>query len=218
MDDRSFDALVRSLASGSNRRQILRGLLGLGAGVAAAGTVAQVDAARRPTVTPTVPKCPGSQYWNGSACVCSSGTNCGSDCCTGDAVCCDNACCFGECYGEELCCPTGSIVCDGECVTGECCSTADCESGAYCDENRICQICPACDTQVPLRICGSWGDGGSCWASCDADGALVCWEGHPCAGLQECETNADCSGGEHCIVGGCCSTPVCVPLCNAGNG
>lgn len=218
MDDRSFDALVRSLATGSNRRQILRGLLGLGAGIAAAGTIAQTDAARRPTVTPPAPKCPGSQIWNGSACTCPSGTICGPACCEAGSVCCDNACCDGDCYGEELCCPTGSIVCDGECVTGDCCSTADCASGAYCDENRICQTCPTCDGSVQITICGSDGSGGSCWSSCDADGDLVCWQGGGCADLLTCATNADCPGDDHCVIGSCCGYNVCVPLCDVGIG
>jgi hypothetical protein len=48
MDDRQFDSMVRSRAAGSSRRQVLKGLLGLGAvagGVAA--TSAGVDAKRR---------------------------------------------------------------------------------------------------------------------------------------------------------------------------
>jgi serine-rich repeat adhesion-like glycoprotein len=31
MDDRQFDSMVRSRAAGSSRRQVLKGLLGLGA-------------------------------------------------------------------------------------------------------------------------------------------------------------------------------------------
>jgi hypothetical protein len=49
MEDRSFDALTRSLALGSNRRQILKRLLGLG-GAALAGTaIHDAEAALRPT-------------------------------------------------------------------------------------------------------------------------------------------------------------------------
>src|SRR6188472_2835873 len=124
MDDRRFDALVRSLASGHSRRTVLKGLLGLG-GLAATGAAQHTaEAARRPTTPTPVPRCPGNQTWNGSACIC-PGTlsKCGPACCNesvprGDAAhseCCDNACCHGECYGEELCCPTGQVVCDGNC-------------------------------------------------------------------------------------------------------
>lgn len=48
MDDRRFDALARSRAAGSSRRQVLKGMLGLGAvvgGVAVSG--ADASAKRR---------------------------------------------------------------------------------------------------------------------------------------------------------------------------
>jgi hypothetical protein len=52
MDDRRFDALVRSLAAGTNRRQVLRGLLAIGSGAIAGGTVLDAGAARRPVQRP----------------------------------------------------------------------------------------------------------------------------------------------------------------------
>src|SRR5689334_6521114 len=118
MDDRRFDHPVRSLANGGSRRTLIKGLLGLG-GIAAVGSVAlddEVRAARRSTPTPKPPTCPGSQVWDGSACVCPSGTQCGPDCCPAGAQCCNSACCYGTCYGEELCCPTGQLVCNGTCL------------------------------------------------------------------------------------------------------
>lgn len=128
MDDRRFDAFVRALATGQNRRSMLKGLLGLG-GVAAIGAsqmAPDAEAARRPAPTATPPRCPGMQIWKNSACVCPDEyTNCGPDCCPiGEAECCDNACCYGDCYGEELCCPTGQIVCNGTCCPSEsqCCT------------------------------------------------------------------------------------------------
>src|SRR5262245_47836891 len=104
MDDRRFDVFVRMLASGHSRRQFVKGLFGFGSATVAGVAVGQgtSEAARRPVSTPTpVPTCPGSQTWNGSACVCQSGVPCGPDCCDGSAQCCDNACCYGTCYGEE---------------------------------------------------------------------------------------------------------------------
>jgi hypothetical protein len=139
MDGRRFDALTRALSRAESRRSLMKGLLGLG-GIVAVGGVALEDdvrAARRATPTPKPASCPGSQTWDGSACVCPSGTACGPDCCTGGSECCDNACCSGICYGEELCCPAGQLVCNGLCLpTGACCTDADC-IGARC-LNNIC--------------------------------------------------------------------------------
>ena len=46
MDDRRFDALVRSRAAGSSRRQVLKGMLGLGA-VVGGVAVSQADASAK---------------------------------------------------------------------------------------------------------------------------------------------------------------------------
>jgi hypothetical protein len=46
MDDRRFDSLVRSLATGTSRRQVLRGIVG-GAALGGALVGQRVDAARR---------------------------------------------------------------------------------------------------------------------------------------------------------------------------
>jgi len=46
MDDRRFDALVRSRAAGSSRRQVLKGMLGLGAAVGGVA-VSQADASAK---------------------------------------------------------------------------------------------------------------------------------------------------------------------------
>ena len=61
MDDRRFDALVKSVAAGTSRRAVLKGLLGLGGVAVAGGALLDDDAqaARRPTPTPKPPTCPG---------------------------------------------------------------------------------------------------------------------------------------------------------------
>lgn len=150
MDDRRFDHLTRSLATVGSRRTLIKGLLGL-SGLTAAGSIMrqdQVRAATRPTPTPKPVQCPGSQTWNGAACVCATGTKCGPACCTGASQCCDNACCNGTCYGEERCCPTGQLVCNGTCLPlGGCCSDADC-SGARC-LNNVCV--PYTPTSTPTN-------------------------------------------------------------------
>ncbi len=61
MDDRKFDSLVKSFASGTSRRSLLKGMLGLG-GAALTGSVVldgDSEAARRPTPTPKPIQCPG---------------------------------------------------------------------------------------------------------------------------------------------------------------
>src|SRR6476469_9792551 len=58
MDDRSFDAFVKAVATGRNRRALLKGLLGL-SGAALTGRIVldnEADAARRPTPTPVPPR------------------------------------------------------------------------------------------------------------------------------------------------------------------
>ncbi len=180
MDDRRFDALTRALASGRNRRQLLKGLLGLGSAVATGAAVTEVQAARRPTPTPRPVTCPGSQIWNGSECVCPSGTKCGPDCCAdGQSECCDNACCYGTCYGEELCCPTGRDFCAG---TGECCA-----------EGWSC--CPEYGCISPEQCCSS--------TDCPPD---VCYSG-ACADGQTCQYVFDCTNDDG---GNCCPAPACL--------
>jgi hypothetical protein len=173
LDSHRFDSLVKSFARGANRRAVLKGLLGLGAGAAIAAPVLhhETDAARRPTPTPKPVKCPQGQQWNGVECHCISGETCGSDCCLIGSECCDSACCFGHCYGEELCCSyddwcaateeccLGGTVCDGECGCmdeGECCSDASCPEGFDCCNGQCCAsgFC-AGDICCALGACGN---------------------------------------------------------------
>lgn len=94
MDDRGFDSIVRSLALGTSRRKLIKGVLGLGGGVVAGAAVFEnnAEAARRgftkPTLPPPpcVPVCDGSTCGGpdgcGGSCGCSSGNYCsGSACC-----------------------------------------------------------------------------------------------------------------------------------------
>jgi hypothetical protein len=99
MDDNRFDSIARQLGSGSSRRAVLKGLLGIG-GVAAVGLTVhgQTDAARRgftgpfgPTPVPT-PTCAP----DGAPCNLSNPGACCSQCCTttdngaGPTLCCDD--------------------------------------------------------------------------------------------------------------------------------
>jgi len=88
MDDRTFDALTRTLSQGGSRRKLLKGLLGFGGAVAVTGTVLGDDAnaARRgfagptfPTPPPCQPSCDGLSCGDdgcGGACACGEGRTC----------------------------------------------------------------------------------------------------------------------------------------------
>lgn len=168
MDHRRLDMLARELATGKNRRSLLKGILGL-TGLAAVATVAfdDVDAARRgsptptpaPAVdplepTPTIPPtclgvvcndgCCDGQCTTTGACCPAGATVCGAECCpNGQSACCDGACCSGICYGEELCCPESSwcgVQCCG--ASERCCSGEDgptiCVPAAGCCSDAEC--------------------------------------------------------------------------------
>lgn len=176
MDDRDFDSLAKSLATARTRRQLLKGLLGIG-GIAAIGSVAhnqnQTDAARRPNNTPTpVAKCPGKQTWDGAKCICPGAARnmCGPDCCIGKSTdsyprasthseCCDNACCFGTCSGEAFCCPTNNRSVSGQtlpplasvCANGECCLLPKVCSNGVCVGSTPTNPAPGTTTSTPTN-------------------------------------------------------------------
>lgn len=200
MDDRRFDSLVRSLASGANRRQVLKGLLGIG-GVAVAGArVSDAEAARRPTPPPKPATCPGVQTPVGGQGVCQTpkapGTEkCGPDCCNPTGIdesyseCCDNACCYGECYGEELCCPYPREYCP---VSGECCP-----AGWRC--------CPDYGCIAPEQCCTA----NDClFQECFA---AVCTAEHTCAYGDDCTSGGDCCEASACFAGNCQNDGTCGP-------
>jgi hypothetical protein len=220
MEDRHFDSLVKSLATGRNRRAFLKGLLGLGA-AAVAGTTsaANTGAARRPTPTPKPVRCPGNQIWDGTACVCPSGTLCGAECCTGEAVCCDNACCNGECYGEELCCPFGSFVCDGECLPyfeGACCTDDDCSEGEACVAGTCQPTCAENDAScgADADCCSGICQAGVCYetigGTCPADANYCAGQNAVfCNGTFTCYCTKLSDGTSVCMDG-----PLCAPTCS----
>lgn len=195
MDDRRFDALTRSLASGQNRRTLLKGLFGLGGAVASSTLVSGAKAARRPPPTPKPLSCPGQQTAVGGQCICevprAPGTQkCGPDCCNPAGIgaahseCCDNACCYGACYGEELCCPYPRAFCP---ITGECCP-----EGWTCCPDYGCISPEQCCTaeNCPLQDCL----------------AAVCPADHFCAYVDNC-----LSGGAACCEAPICSRSDCLP-------
>ena len=91
MDNRRFDELTRVLASGHNRRAVVRGMLGLIGGALAGATVTGgAEAARRGFAGPTFPPTPTPAPCAGGLC----GDPC--DTCTADQACFENEC-FSRC-------------------------------------------------------------------------------------------------------------------------
>lgn len=206
MDGRQFDALVKSVAHGHSRRDVLKVLLGLG-GAAAAGSAlisSPTEAARRPTPTPKPPTCPGRQIPCGSGCCCPSGSDkCGAECCpTGQALCCDNACCYGTCYGEELCCEGSSVYCAAE--------------GGCCPEDWGC--CEGIGCLEPGRCCSD----ADCVAYADPETCApgVCTESHICVTGPGCVEGQRCCDGVACLSEGqCCDNADCpdFTMCDAAS-
>jgi hypothetical protein len=94
MDDRKFDTITRNWASGTSRRAVLKGFLGLGGIVAAGVELHHAGAARRgfsgpvfPGLTPTEPPCVNPDSCLVSACC--SGFRCcnGQHCIPNDDIC-----------------------------------------------------------------------------------------------------------------------------------
>lgn len=182
MDANRFDKLTRQLASGSSRRSVLKGLLGIG-GAAAVSTVSvEHSSARRrggsntpttpppePTTTPAPPVC--------------NGTQCGLDCCEFDEQCCDGECCPSgfTCVGEEFCCPS-ELACGADC----------------CDaESELC-----CDGQcIPI---------GTCCDSIDCDGTTTCCANGAGCGIADFDEVNQCTSNEECC-SGICQSRMCVP-------
>ena len=137
MDDRRFDSLVRTMASGRSRRQVLRGLFGLGAGSVAAATFAGgADAARRGYSGPNVPL-PPSCYNTCRPDQCGGSDGCGGTCecadgrtCTSYGTCAIPCTTRDDCHGCA-CRPVGNegSFCIGA-TNGSC--TANCIQGLIC--------------------------------------------------------------------------------------
>jgi hypothetical protein len=238
MDDRRFDAIAKSLAAGTSRRSLLKGILGLG-GAAAVGSLGlerESEAARRPTPTPSVRNCPAGQVWNGRTCVCLAGPTCGAECCGVGGTCCDGACCYGVCFGEELCCPSSSEYCPsaGECcppgrrccpdygclLPGQCCTIDDCATDIcatlICNAQHICEYTVNCTLGGAENCCGPGQvcpDHGFCCTPTCASGS--CGSDNGCEGVCSCTEDKICDLGSCVCPSGTmqCSDGVCRPCC-----
>jgi hypothetical protein len=143
MDDRRFDSLVRSLASGGSRRTLFKGFLGLGGAVVVGAAVSGHDAqaARRGFSGPKLPQ-PCVPTCDGATCGGSDG--CGGTCGCGDGHYCSG---FGCCENIQL----------GEAG----CFWMENESGLFCwvptgDDYESCRALDSCGD-------GGGGSGGGCY-------------------------------------------------------
>jgi hypothetical protein len=217
MDDRRFDALVKTLAREANRRSALKGLLGLAAGALAGATALRGgDAARRGYSGPKLFPTPTPQPTPPLGCA-EGSSPCGSECCPNDSsMCCGSTCCFGACYGNNQCCASphvfcglsstcceiGALCCDngGECYDtskGQCCHDSDCPSGGKCCPELGCVTGPnACcsDSDCPSGdICTE--NNTCCHATCTAG---LC-------NLDGCGRICPCPDGYSCLPNGTCA-------------
>ena len=182
MDDRRFDAFVRGLATGRNRRSLLKGLLGLG-GLTATGAVllGDADAARRGASSPDVPA-PDPAQTPPVPPVETPVPATETPACAG--VICNDGCCTGACTATGACCPAGSTVCGPDCCPNDrstCCDGACCFGTCYGEE--LC--CP---------------DAAMCGETCCAPAERCCAPDSP---QPACIPGDGCCSDDDCEQGGC---------------
>lgn len=202
MDDRRFDSLAKTLATGKSRRSVVKGLLGLGgaAVIGSTGLDHEAEAARRSLPTPTPVRCPGQQVAGpGGVCACPGDLRtCGPDCCNDQVPvtdpqwsgCCEQACCSypNDCVAEERCCPRlPEVACLD--TAGNCCATI-CQSASHgmtcCSEADFCpggaQSAGLC-CAGPTTCCG----GGTNDNHCIPANQTCCNHDADCAHLDTCD-------------------------------
>ena len=156
MDNNRFDAFAKLVAARSSRRNIIRGLLGLG-GAAVAGAHLDERADARTTGTrPTVPPPPPPRSTTSS-----TTTPPEPECPAGQHECARHSCCAGTCTAAGRCCDSSSTVCGEECCSdaAQCCDGECCPDGTLCIGEEYC--CPA------ANFCPSDPDNPCCRAGTD---------------------------------------------------
>jgi Stigma-specific protein, Stig1 len=231
MDERRFDALTRTLAAGSTRRTIVRGLI-----ASIPGSLflkrASRDALAQPTDcsmlagipcqgdgecqgTGTVPICPANICCDG---ICIDTLNdpancggCGTTCAPAES------CRRGQCVAL---CPPDQIYCGDGCYDpltdnthcGDCgvdCGDLTCCGGVCIDTNADSANCGQCGSACSANAtCES----GQCVSPCPA-GTTPC--GSTCADLTSDPANCG-NCGNACPADSTCTNATCVPLCPAG--
>ena len=219
MDGNRFDQLTRSLASGSSRRSLLKGLLGLG-GLAATTLLPteQSDARRSSSSAPTPPPpCPG-QIQCPDATHCCDSALCNTQrglCCSAGTLPCDAGCC-APCAGAQCgheCCDSAVQCCDGECcASGSSCLTQLFPGSPLVDEETCCRDDLVCDTAT-TKCCAAWE------RCCTRDGVSYCIPADGCCSADDCTAPADPCFQSICPVGDwvCTSIPNPGVPCDDGN-
>lgn len=200
--ERSFDELVKEIATGSvSRRQSLR----LMSGALFGGLLASI---------------PGMAW--AARPICSSGVRCRGQCCPEGTTCIKGA-------GGGCSCPTGQTRCDSGTCTDLFIDVNNCgECGNVCSVGQVCYS-GCCVDPVPQHAClGCSPDEqpvcnhvGPCQYACfclmTAEGTCACVQGGGCEHFQACDTTADCPFGYTCYSApnNSCGHNVCVLNCSA---
>jgi len=132
MDDRRFDRLARTLATGVSRRQAARALAG---GLAALGGV---TLGRAPTGAATDRSCKGEPAIDNERCPVDMGGG------------------RGQCTRNDNCFCAITVAGDKRCVNlrGEECPIEDeCDSGDDCDPGEVCIKVGGCCEGSPRNLC-----------------------------------------------------------------
>ena len=222
MDSNRFDDLTRSLAGGTSRRRMLKGLLG-GAGAGALSLVGthRAAAVARPVgatcIRPTDCTsgvcdratrrciCPPSLVVCNRVCVnpasyATDAANCG-----GCGRVCPGGVCAGGTCGAVLgvSCLSGGACASGNCVDGVCCAAASCAPLDSACQVGVCQPgFGGCATEN--RADGTHCDDGNACTQTDTCQAGICVGSNPvvCAALDQCHDVGVCNSAT-----GICSNP-----------
>ena len=184
MDERRFDELTRSLASGASRRNVLRGLAGGAAAAAMALTRGGRARAQQAGLAP------------GAACTDSS--QCSQ--LTGATVCADNG--YAD-DGALNCCRQSGGACVDATYSADCCGGLYCRGGVCTDlatsgelpPGSYCTSSSQCSQVGGTVVCADNGVA--------SDGALNCCRQAGGA----CSSSAGCCAGQTCTGGVCGGTP-----------
>jgi hypothetical protein len=165
MDDKKFDGLTKLFGSGSSRRTILKGLLGIGGatvtGTAAAGEVdARQVGGTRPTIPPPPPQTTTTTTTTAAPCPAGQGL------CPNSTLCCPTGTCGREgttavcCASPDLrttsgeCCASPLQRCDTDCCPGDSiCLTRVWPEGPHIEEETCCPYAQTCDEQCCEGTC-----------------------------------------------------------------
>ncbi|HYO30150.1 MAG TPA: hypothetical protein VER37_06165 [Thermomicrobiales bacterium] len=227
MDQRRFDALLRSFATvATSRRGAVRGLAGGGA-AGLLGLLGFDDAAagcvRAGGRCGDKKRCCRGTACKGGKCRCKTGlTACGGRCVntkTSAANCggCGKACDPGQTCANGTCkdsdgggCSVGEKECRGACIpAGDCCTDGDCDGGKTC-KNGTCTADSGPTCPNGQKECN-----GTCKECCgdgDCGGGKTCQNGTCACRYWERDCNGtcrECCGNQDCGPRGACNDGVC---------